>query len=154
MIEHLFGSRLGRNRTASRRKHGSRAASSRMRSSLREALGSWTFSTVERLEDRKVMAAFTAGNLVVLQSDAQTSSATSVSLLEFTTSGTSASNTIALPSTAAASGNAALTQSGSATSEGFLSRTQDGRYLVCAHHNHPLSGPLGRSFAAARSLPP
>jgi len=24
---------------------------------------------------------------------------------------------------------------------------------VCAHHNHPLSRPVGRSFAVARSLP-
>ena len=81
---------------------------------------------------------FTAGNLVVLQSDTQTSAAASVSLLEFQTSGTgqSAVNTVALPTTvAAAPANAALTQSGSATSEGYLSRSQDGTCLLAAGYN-------------------
>ena len=83
-------------------------------------------------------APFTAGNLVVLQSDGQTSAAQSVSLLEFLTSGTaqSAVNTVTLPTTvAAAPGNGALTQSGSATSEGYLSRSQDGRYLLLCGYN-------------------
>lgn len=63
--------------------------------------------------------ALTSGNLVVLQSDAQTSAAATISLLEFTTAGT-AGTTVTIPSTvASAPSNAAITQSGSATSEGF-----------------------------------
>lgn len=42
-------------------------------------------------------AAFTAGNLVVLQSDGQTSAAQSLSLVEYPTSGGSSVNTVALP---------------------------------------------------------
>src|SRR5262249_52152283 len=61
----------------------------------------------------------------------------SVSLLEFHTSGTSQSsvNTIAINSTPAATGNAALTQSGSATSEGYLTLSQDGHYLLLTGYN-------------------
>jgi hypothetical protein len=95
--------------------------------------------------------ALTPGNLVVLQSDAQTSAAATVSLLEFTTSGTTqtATNTVTIPSTvASAPNNAAITQSGSATSEGFLNRSQDGRYLIVVGYN-AASGATGVATGSA-----
>lgn len=77
-------------------------------------------------------AAFTAGDLaVVLDGDgvaALSSAASAAFVREYTTAG-SFVQTIALP-TAAVGGNSALTLSGSATSEGFLSLSTDGKYLT------------------------
>lgn len=84
--------------------------------------------------------AFTAGNLVVSQvgADGSTSvlnnSATPVFLKEYTAGG-SMVQSIAMPTLATVSGNRALTVSGSATSEGALTLSVDGRYLLMTGYN-------------------
>lgn len=84
-------------------------------------------------------AAFTPGNLVIYRvgtgAAALTNAATPVFLDEYATSGGSAVQSIALPTTATVSGNRALTASGTATSEGLLTRSVDGQYLVMAGYN-------------------
>lgn len=78
--------------------------------------------------------AFTAGNYVVLRvgDGAATlgSAATAVSLLEYTSNGTLV-QTIAVPAT----GTSAFTIGGSSGTEGFLTRSADGRYLLVPGYN-------------------
>jgi hypothetical protein len=77
-------------------------------------------------------AGFTAGNLVVQRvgdgSAALSSAATRVFLVEMKVDGTPVA-TVALP-TAVSGANRRLTTSGSATSEGYISLSQDGNYIV------------------------
>ncbi len=77
-------------------------------------------------------AAFTAGNLVVLRvgdgSAALTSAATALFLDEYTPAGVFV-QTIALP-TAVSGSNRILTTAGTSTSEGLMTRTVDGAYLL------------------------
>ena len=77
-------------------------------------------------------AAFAAGNVVVYRvgagAAALTSSATAVFLDEYTPAGALV-RSIALP-TADSGSNQTLTAAGTATSEGLLTRSADGRYLV------------------------
>ncbi len=80
--------------------------------------------------------AFTAGNLVVVtvgNGSSLSSAATAGALYEYDLGG-SLVQTINLP-TAVSGGNYALTFSGSATSEGFLTLSTDGRYLTLAGYN-------------------
>jgi len=83
-------------------------------------------------------AAFTLGNLVVVQagdgSAALSGNATAAFLSEFSISGGSPIQTIALPTTVSGL-NQPLTLSGSATSEGFLTLSADGRYLTMSGYN-------------------
>ncbi len=76
---------------------------------------------------------FTPGSLVVVQdgtgSGALSANATAASLMEFTTGGAPTGFSVALP-TAASGSNHALTLSGTATSEGFLTLSGNGRYLT------------------------
>src|ERR1051326_2003840 len=83
--------------------------------------------------------AFTAGNLVVTQVADGTASpinntANPVFLKEITTLG-AVVQTIALRALAQTAGNRALTRSGTATSEGTLTRSVDGRYLILTGYN-------------------
>ena len=77
-------------------------------------------------------AAFTGGNIVIYRvgtgAAALSSAATAVFLDEYTPAGTLVQS-IALP-TADSGANQTLTASGSATSEGLLNRSTDGRYLI------------------------
>lgn len=77
-------------------------------------------------------ASFNPGNLVVYRvgtgTAANTSAAAAVFLDEYTTSGTLVQN-LAMP-TAVNGSNKRLTASGSATSEGLISRSVDGKYLI------------------------
>src|ERR1043166_59290 len=77
-------------------------------------------------------AAFTAGNLVVYRvgdgGTALSGNAAAVFLDEYTTGGTLVQS-IAMP-TAVNGSNKRLTASGTATSEGFLTRSVDGNYLI------------------------
>ena len=79
-------------------------------------------------------AAFTAGNIVVYRvgsgsgSGALTSASTAVYLDEYTTSGTFV-QTINMP-TATSGSQYALTASGTATSEGQMNNSVDGRYII------------------------
>ena len=79
-------------------------------------------------------AQFTAGNLAVFQvgngSSALTSAGTAVFLDQYTVAG-SFVNSVSIPST----GASALVTSGSANSEGALSLSANGRYLVFAGYN-------------------
>ena len=68
-------------------------------------------------------------------SAALTSAATATFLDEFTLAGGTSFNQIALPTVATTSGNRALTNSGSATSEGELSLSSDGNYLLLGGYN-------------------
>jgi hypothetical protein len=83
-------------------------------------------------------APFTAGNLVVVRvgtgASSLTNAATAVFLEEFTPQGVHV-QTIPLPTTPTTAGNRALTISGTATSEGFLARSTDGRYLTMGGYN-------------------
>jgi uncharacterized repeat protein (TIGR01451 family) len=82
-------------------------------------------------------AAFTPGNLVVYRvgtgSGALGTSAAAVFLDEYTPGGTLV-QTIAMP-TAVAGSNKRLTAAGSSTSEGLLTRSADGQYLVLAGYD-------------------
>ena len=77
-------------------------------------------------------AAFTPGNIVVYRvgdgAAALGSTATAVILDEYTPAGVFVQS-IAMPLVVAGT-NQRLTASGSATTEGFLSRSQDGQYLI------------------------
>jgi DNA/RNA endonuclease G (NUC1) len=84
-------------------------------------------------------ASFTSGNLIVFRVGdgiaAPTSAATAAFLDEYTPTGTLVQS-IALP-TATALANRKLTVSGTATTEGLLTRSADGRYLVVAGYDAP-----------------
>ncbi len=83
---------------------------------------------------------FTPGNLVVLQAGedggaALSSAAAKLFIREINISTGAIVQTIDVPFTAAATGNRAVTQSGSATSEGALTRSADGKSLVFVGYN-------------------
>jgi len=79
----------------------------------------------------------TPGNLAVIQvgtgSAALSSDATPIQINQYTITGTPVGSPIIVPS----SGAGALTTSGTATSEGFLSRSTDGQFLVFGAYNVP-----------------
>jgi hypothetical protein len=84
--------------------------------------------------------AFTAGNLAVLQVGADgsvspLSNAAQAVFVKEVTVGGSVVQTIALPVLATVTGNRALTSSGTATSEGALTLSTDGRYLCLSGYN-------------------
>lgn len=97
-------------------------------------------------------AAFTNGNLVVYRvgtgSAALASSATAVFLDEYTTAGGSPVQSIAMP-TAASGGNHILTASGTATTEGLLTRSTDGQYLMLTGYDAALGTASITSSASA-----
>ncbi len=99
---------------------------------------------------------FTPGDLVVVEvggdgsGGALGSTATAAFLYEYTTSG-SFVQSIAMPTTASGV-NGALTLSGSATSEGFLKLSVDGRYLTLAGYN-TAPGTASPSASAPTSIP-
>jgi predicted extracellular nuclease len=86
-------------------------------------------------------AAFTPGNLVIYRvgdgSAALASSATAVFLDEYTTSGGSPVQSIAMPTTVNGS-NKRLTASGTATSEGLMTLSTDGQYLTATGYDAAL----------------
>jgi hypothetical protein len=98
-------------------------------------------------------AAFTPGDLVVSRigtgTGALSSAATAVFLDEYTPAGVPV-QTIALPTTVNGT-NDALTSSGSATSEGALTRSVDGQYLVIAGYN-AAPGTAGVAGSASASV--
>ena len=105
-------------------------------------------------------AAFGSGDLVVVQSGdgsaALSSAATAAFLDEFPSAGGSMVQQIALP-TSAIGGNAALTLSGSATSEGFLTLSANGQYLTVAGYNQApgtasVTGSIGNRTVARIDL--
>jgi hypothetical protein len=100
-------------------------------------------------------AQFTAGNLVVLQDgdgiEPLASSGNEIFLDQFTTSGTFV-NSLAIPT----NGASALLDSGTAASEGALTLSANGQYLVFAGYNanYPYSSslPSSASTAVARAV--
>ncbi len=97
-------------------------------------------------------AAFTPGNAVVVRvgsgAAALAASGTAVFLDEYTPSGTLVQS-IALP-TAASGANRQFAQSGTATSEGFLSLSADGRYLVVGGYDVALLATTPPAATVAR----
>jgi len=85
--------------------------------------------------NRAFATGITAGNLVVVQfgdgSAALSGSSTATFLKEFQATGGPAVQTIAMP-TAASGSNNPLTNSGTATSEGFITLSTDGTFLTMA----------------------
>lgn len=96
-----------------------------------ENIGTQT-SKAQQIETFSPTAAFTPGNVVVYRVGdgvaSLNSNAAAVFLEEFTPSG-SLVQTVAMP-TVVSGANRRLTASGSATSEGFLTRSEDGQYLL------------------------
>src|SRR3982751_2489011 len=86
-------------------------------------------------------AAFTPGNLVIYRMNdgaaALTANGTAVFLDEYTTAGVLVQS-IAVPTTTVAS-QRRLVCSGTATSEGFLTRSVDGQYVVFAGYDAALA---------------
>jgi uncharacterized repeat protein (TIGR01451 family) len=86
-------------------------------------------------------AAFTPGNLVVYRvgngAAALSAAATAVFLDEYTPAGTLVQS-IAMPTTDSGA-NQTLTAAGNSTSEGFLTRSADGQYLVLAGYDAPVA---------------
>src|SRR5215468_7243452 len=106
------------------------------------------FAAVQRL---LASTPFTPGNLVVYRvgtgSGSLVNTGNPVFLDEFTPAGALVQS-IALP-TSASGGNQPLIASGTATSEGLLTRSSDGLYLVLAGYNAPIptTGLAGTSSA-------
>jgi uncharacterized protein len=97
-------------------------------------------------------AAFTAGNFVVYRvgtgAAALTSAATAVFLDEYTSTGTLVQS-IALPTTDSGA-NQSFTSAGSSTSEGLLTRSADGRYLLLGGYDAaPGTATIAATTAAA-----
>ena len=99
-------------------------------------------------------AAFTAGNLVVYRvgttngNNAITSLGTAVFLDEYATNGVGTFTlvqSIPMPTNYTSGGNARLVADGSATTEGLLTRSADGRFLVMGGYD----GDVGRQFGNA-----
>lgn len=99
-------------------------------------------------------ASFTAGNLVIYRvgtgAAALSSAATAVFLDEYTTTGALVQS-IALP-TAVSGANQPLTASGSATSEGLMTRSTDGRYLMLTGYS-AVPGTLAVAGTASATTP-
>ena len=89
-------------------------------------------SRFERLESRAMLAAFTPGNLVVYRvgtgAAALTNASTDVFLDEYAANGTLVQS-VAMP-TAAIDSNQPLTAAGTSTSEGQITRSTDGKFIV------------------------
>jgi len=90
------------------------------------------------VRDLHATGGFTPGNLVVYRvgdgAAALSGNAAAVFLDEYRPNGTLVQS-IPMPTAASGSGNRALTASGTATSEGELTRSVDGQYLVAAGYN-------------------
>jgi hypothetical protein len=86
-------------------------------------------------------ATFMPGNLVVSRigdgSTTLSSAAFAMSLVEYNTAGTASGNVISIP-VAASANQGGLTDSGSATSNGHLFRSPDGKYLTLAGYDAPV----------------
>lgn len=100
-------------------------------------MNAWAFLLFLFVQVTNINAQFTAGNLVVYQigdgSGTLTSAATAIFLKEVTTAGVSGI-TVNMPT----SGGTRLTSSGSATSDGQITRSADGQYLVIAGYDAAL----------------
>jgi hypothetical protein len=106
------------------------------------------------LEERLAPAAFTPGNIVVVRVGDGTSTLTNtgnaVFLDEFTPTGTLVQS-IAMPTTVSGT-NKQLILSGTATSEGMLNRSVDGRYLLLTGYGRDLGGTGSLSGTASGTV--
>ncbi len=88
-----------------------------------------------------VNAQFTPGNIVVSRvGDGVTTLSNAsfqVQLVEYTTAGVPTGVVVTLPTTSGGAGNRACTNSGTATTEGFLTQSYDGRFLVHVGYDAP-----------------
>ena len=95
---------------------------------------------------------FTPGDLVVYEVQGNTSSATAVSLVDYSTSGVASGYSVALP-TADNAGTAthALTESGTALNDGELTLSADGQSLIATGYDTP-PNPGGPSVTGVPSI--
>src|SRR6185295_10938750 len=114
-------------RQSKKKSSPTRSTTSRSQSSFRARAK----STFEMLEDRRLLS-FTPGNVVVYRIGTGTGSlvntANAVFLDEYTPAG-SFVQSVAMPTTTSGA-NARLIASGTATSEGLMTRSADGQYLI------------------------
>ena len=100
-------------------------------------------------------AAFTAGNVVVYRvgsgSGSLVNTGSAVFMDEYTSAGALVQS-VALPTSASGS-NAPLIASGTATSEGLLSRSADGQYLVATGYGRAIGGSGSLSGTTAAAVP-
>ncbi len=83
---------------------------------------------------------------------ALSNAATPVFLDEYTKAGVFV-RSISLPQTATTSGNRALTANGTSTSEGQLTRSTDGRFIILAGYNASVATPLASPVPSAVDVP-
>ncbi|WP_254508842.1 beta strand repeat-containing protein [Anatilimnocola floriformis] len=112
-------------------------ARSQSRSLTRQSRRRHFRASLEQLEDRSLMAAFTAGNLVIYRAGdgvaALSNAAVAAFLDEYTPTGTLVQS-IALPTAPNGTQLAALA-SGSSTNDGMISRSADGQYIMFPGYN-------------------
>jgi hypothetical protein len=127
---------------------GTHAAGLSFLDSVREFFGYQAAPANENVKESP-NAAFTPGNLVVLQigdgSAALTAAATQVSLLEYTTSGSLVQGPIVVNSTGS---SPRLTVTGTSGSEGHLVRSSDGNYVTLTGYD-VTAGTAAGTFAVA-----
>ena len=94
-------------------------------------------SRFERLESRAMLAAFTPGNLVIYRvgtgAAALTAAAADVFLDEYAANGTLVQS-VAMP-TADSGSNQTLTAAGNSSTEGMITRSTDGKYIVATGYD-------------------
>src|SRR5262249_4855277 len=110
---------------------------------------------VEPLEDRVTPAPFTPGNLAIYRvgdgAGSLANTGNAVFLDEYTPTGTLVQS-VAMPTTASGS-NKQLIASGTATSEGLLTRSADGRYLLLTGYGRDLPGSGSVVSTASATVP-
>jgi hypothetical protein len=92
---------------------------------------------------------FTPGDLVVYEVQGNTSAASSVSLVDYSTAGTPSGFSVALPTTSSGTTHA-LVESGSALNDGELTLSADGQSLVATGYNAAVGT---ASVTGAASIP-
>ena len=116
-------------------------------------------SRFERLESRAMLAAFTPGNLVIYRvgdgAAALTGAAADVFLDEYAANGTLV-QTIAMP-TADSGSNQTLTAAGNSTTEGMITRSTDGSFIIATGYDAPVgttgTGTNGVNSTASATYP-
>lgn len=118
-------------------------------------LGAKFKGTCELLEDRRVMAAFNAGDVVVYRVGTGTGSlvntGNTVFLDEFSPSGVP-QQSLQMPTTASGAQNQ-LISSGVASSEGFITRSSDGAYLQVTGYARNLGGSGSLASTTGSAVP-
>ena len=97
------------------------------------------------------LSGFTAGDLVVYQVAGNTSAASAVSLVDYSTTGTPSGFSVALP-TADSGSTHALVESGSALNDGELTLSADGTSLIATGYDDTVGATSVTSSKVARTI--